>query len=210
MCSCCDPAQGCASGGCNGGFLEDAWNYAKTYGLVTGGDYDSIKTGDSCFPYQLPFCSHHEPGKYANCSTTEYATPACPIEKGAGCSETTYPTAWAQDKTKATSGYSLDTVAAIQADMVARGTVSVAFTVYSDFLTYKSGVYKHVTGQSLGGHAVKVRETGWGAWLKKCLSGKHGNPAPLPIHSRPRSSLAGAPPRPARTTGSSRTGTTIA
>jgi len=40
------------------------------------------------------------------------------------------------------------------------GPVEAAFTVYADFLTYKSGVYKHVTGSVLGGHAVKI--LGWG------------------------------------------------
>ena len=32
--------------------------------------------------------------------------------------------------------------------------------VYEDFETYSSGVYKHVTGKSLGGHAIKL--IGWG------------------------------------------------
>lgn len=36
------------------------------------------------------------------------------------------------------------------------GPVTAAFTVYSDFPTYESGVYKHVGGTPLGGHAVKI------------------------------------------------------
>jgi cathepsin B len=40
------------------------------------------------------------------------------------------------------------------------GPLSVAFTVYGDFPTYKSGVYKHVSGSALGGHAVEM--VGWG------------------------------------------------
>lgn len=40
------------------------------------------------------------------------------------------------------------------------GSVSAAFTVYEDFLTYSGGVYEHVTGSSLGGHAIKI--IGWG------------------------------------------------
>ncbi len=35
-----------------------------------------------------------------------------------------------------------------------------AFSVYEDFLSYKSGVYKHVTGSMLGGHAISI--IGWG------------------------------------------------
>lgn len=36
------------------------------------------------------------------------------------------------------------------------GPVEVLFYVYEDFYAYKSGVYKHVTGDELGGHAVKM------------------------------------------------------
>jgi len=40
------------------------------------------------------------------------------------------------------------------------GTITAAFTVYEDFLTYAGGVYRHTTGASHGGHAIKV--IGWG------------------------------------------------
>jgi len=40
------------------------------------------------------------------------------------------------------------------------GPVEAAFTVYEDFLAYKSGVYQHTSGSELGGHAVKI--LGWG------------------------------------------------
>lgn len=40
------------------------------------------------------------------------------------------------------------------------GPVEAAFTVYEDFLNYKSGVYQHLEGKMLGGHAVKC--IGWG------------------------------------------------
>lgn len=40
------------------------------------------------------------------------------------------------------------------------GPVQTAFNVYEDFLSYKSGVYSHVTGSPVGGHAVKI--IGWG------------------------------------------------
>ena len=38
--------------------------------------------------------------------------------------------------------------------------MEAAFSVYEDFLHYKSGVYKHTTGDYLGGHAVEI--VGWG------------------------------------------------
>ncbi|MEQ2216980.1 hypothetical protein XENOCAPTIV_028057, partial [Xenoophorus captivus] len=48
----------------------------------------------------------------------------------------------------------------IQSEIYKNGPVEGAFTVYEDFPSYKSGVYKHVTGSALGGHAIKV--LGWG------------------------------------------------
>jgi cathepsin B len=40
------------------------------------------------------------------------------------------------------------------------GSVEVAIDVYEDFLNYKSGIYQHVSGSYLGGHAIKM--IGWG------------------------------------------------
>jgi len=48
----------------------------------------------------------------------------------------------------------------IQQNILQYGPVEAAFSVYQDFLSYKSGIYKHVSGGLLGGHAVKI--VGWG------------------------------------------------
>ncbi len=40
------------------------------------------------------------------------------------------------------------------------GPVEAAFSVYEDFLAYKTGVYQHTSGQELGGHAIRI--LGWG------------------------------------------------
>lgn len=40
-------------------------------------------------------------GKYPACQSTEYPTPACPIENNKGCSEGSYATSWKADKHKA-------------------------------------------------------------------------------------------------------------
>lgn len=45
-------------------------------------------------------------------------------------------------------------------ELSTNGPMEASFTVYEDFLAYKSGVYHHVTGSALGGHAVKIM--GWG------------------------------------------------
>jgi cathepsin B len=51
-------------------------------------------------------------------------------------------------------------VADIQTEILTNGPVEASFNVYEDFLTYKSGVYHHITGTNLGGHSVKI--IGWG------------------------------------------------
>jgi cathepsin B len=38
--------------------------------------------------------------------------------------------------------------------------METGFEVFEDFMSYKSGVYHHVAGKLLGGHAVKI--LGWG------------------------------------------------
>jgi len=61
----------------------------------------------------------------------------------------------------ASDAYNVDSsVSAIQTEIMTHGPVEAAFSVYADFLAYKSGVYQHVSGSMLGGHAVKI--LGWG------------------------------------------------
>lgn len=49
---------------------------------------------------------------------------------------------------------------AIKYELLTHGPVEADFEVYADFPTYKSGVYQHVSGGLLGGHAIKLM--GWG------------------------------------------------
>jgi len=50
--------------------------------------------------------------------------------------------------------------AAIQTEIYTNGPVECAFNVYENFMSYKSGVYTRISGQYLGGHAIKI--IGWG------------------------------------------------
>ena len=40
------------------------------------------------------------------------------------------------------------------------GPMQVGLTIYEDFIHYKTGIYKHETGEVLGRHAIKI--LGWG------------------------------------------------
>merc|ERR1712232_1459102 len=46
-------------------------------------------------------------------------------------------------------------------NIMQHGPVQTGFTVYQDFMSYKSGIYEHTWGSELGGHAVKI--VGWGS-----------------------------------------------
>jgi len=52
------------------------------------------------------------------------------------------------------------TVNNIQEELMRNGPVYFRFTVYSDFMNYRSGVYQHKSGYMEGGHAVLL--IGWG------------------------------------------------
>ncbi|CAF0861990.1 unnamed protein product [Adineta steineri] len=137
--------------GCDGGFPQAAWAYFKSDGLVTGGNYDS-KQG--CEPYTIKACDHHVNGTKPPCGDEE-STPQCTKKCIDG-----YPTTYTKDKHFGASVYSVRSEKQIQTEIQKNGPVEAAFTVYADFLTYKSGVYKHTSGSVLGGHAVKI--LGWG------------------------------------------------
>jgi cathepsin B len=110
------------------------------------------------FLLYLLFSDHHVTGKYAPCGANEYPTPKCPRACDAN---STYTTPFAKDKHVFKSSYSIGSdPTQIQQEILTNGPVEAAFSVYADFESYKSGVYRHVTGDYLGGHAIKI--LGWG------------------------------------------------
>jgi len=149
--ACCDS---CGMG-CDGGDPSAAWSWFTTTGVVTGGNYNNTQW---CSAYSLPNCDHHTTGKYGPCSSTEYPTPNCPT---ACDSDSSYSVPYTTDKHVFATSYSINSdQTQIQQEILTNGPVEAAFTVYADFESYKSGVYSHVTGDYLGGHAVKI--LGWG------------------------------------------------
>jgi len=158
--ACCSGMKCGMSAGCNGGQPSGAWKFFTTEGVSTGGDWADMNTGKTCKPYSMQSCAHHvePPAGMVACDTLpSYKTPSCTKT----CSDSAYKAhAYGEDKHKAASSYSVKSVSSMQKELMEKGTLSVSFTVYEDFEAYKSGVYKHVTGKSLGGHAIKM--IGWG------------------------------------------------
>jgi len=129
------------SDGCNGGEPSQAWRYTQLTGVVTYDCYPYNKTIPTCEPSQQP-CLKFVP------------TPPCTQD----CSNNE---TWATTKHYSDKVYGIrDNIADIQTEIMTNGPVEAAFSVYEDFLTYKSGVYQHTSGAYVGGHAVKI--IGWG------------------------------------------------
>jgi len=152
---CCNFLQ-CQSMGCNGGQVGTPWKWFTKKGVVTGGDYGD---GKLCYDYTMAKCNHHQPqSSFPECDAITQVQPKCDNS----CATNT-AIDYSKDKHMAASSYGFgrtDTVDKIKTDIFTYGTVTAAFTVYEDFLTYKTGVYQHTTGNALGGHAIKV--IGWG------------------------------------------------
>lgn len=149
--------------GCNGGYLRESWSYWKETGLSTGGLYADK---DTCKPYEFPPCAHHiKSKKYEDCSKHHYEEPSCRNK----CTNDKYPIDYKKDKTHGKSVYSVEGEESMLKELFTNGPFEVAFEVYEDFLTYKTGVYKQTSGSFLGGHAVKVLgygvENGVKYWL---------------------------------------------
>jgi cathepsin B len=135
--SCCGWTCG---DGCDGGYPQQAWEYFKNHGAVA----------DECDAYPFPACAHHVVSPdYPACPSADYSTPKCPKTCTDGSS-------FASTKVRASKVYSISGEENVMKQLVANGPVTAAFTVYADFLTYQSGVYQHVSGDELGGHAIEI------------------------------------------------------
>ncbi|KAL3101976.1 hypothetical protein niasHS_003385 [Heterodera schachtii] len=129
--------------------LSPGWKFIHKFGVVSGSGFRLRK---GCKPY--PFPPSGEASGF-------FATPVCELKCHENFTEKTY----AEDKLFGTpvvlqSSDNDRIVQLIQQEMLGRGPVEVGFLVYTDFFSYRSGVYKHTWGTLEGGHAVKV--IGWG------------------------------------------------
>jgi cathepsin B len=153
--------------GCDGGQISTPWSYISRTGVVTGGQNKGIGPFGAgyCSAFSLPHCHHHGPTK----------DDPYPAEGAAGCPSESSPrgpsscdasaeaphNSFSADKyTFSGRSQSASGAAAIKQFMMEGGPCEVAFTVYSDFENYDTGIYKHTSGSFAGGHAVKF--VGWG------------------------------------------------
>lgn len=101
--------------------------------------------------------------------TTGAVADSCFTYSGAAktCPTSSCPSGGSFHKYKCQAGSTVvaRSVSQIQSEISQRGPMETGFTVYNDFYSYKSGVYRHTSGAALGGHAVKI--VGWGSdhWI---------------------------------------------
>jgi len=163
-----DVCFGASDDGCQGGDISSPWDFIQRDGAVTGGQYQGTGPFGKglCQDFSMVHCHHHGP----------QGDDPYPAEGTAGCPQQTSPQHETKCDTAAEAPHdnykkdkwsfagqtgSASGVKAIQQAIMAGGPVETAFTVYSDFANYVSGVYHHVTGSMEGGHAVRI--VGWGA-----------------------------------------------
>ena len=120
---------------------------------------------EKCFPYLKS-----EGGPVPTCAAAdEPCLPESKFVKTPKCTKTCADGSdWTADKHKLKSVYRVP-VEQLKAELANNGPVESAFTVYADFVAYKTGVYSHQTGSQLGGHAIKIigygTEGGTDYWL---------------------------------------------
>lgn len=140
--SCC---HACGKG-CQEGTLGPVWTYWVKRGVSSGGPFNS-KQGCRSYPFDEQCTNPDSEDVAPRCSEkcqTNYKYKENYQDRRFG--RVAY--AVAADETK------------IMEELFVNGPVQAAYTVYTDFLAYKSGVYHHVAGSMIGSHAVKI--LGWG------------------------------------------------
>ncbi|XP_018566064.1 uncharacterized protein LOC108907038 [Anoplophora glabripennis] len=148
--SCCEDGRD----GCFGGLLDAAWNYWVENGIVSGGDYGGT---EGCRAYSFAPCNHHIEGSEKPDCEIPFEAPAC--VKQCDSSKLTYKDELTFGKKGSIYLISSDE-AQLKLEIMTNGPVEAAITMYSDFYTYKSGVYQPIDGFITGFHAVKL--IGWG------------------------------------------------
>nr|CAI5828723.1 unnamed protein product [Callosobruchus analis] len=135
--------------GCDGGFVEAAFDFWRNHGVVSGGEYN---TTDGCKSYKLPSCDHT--GLDSSLPTCkEHPSPQC-----SRCCDKGSKLKYREDKHMGKSTYLVESnERQIQLEIIKNGPVVAVFHVYTDFVNYKSGVYKRDnSSRFVDDHAVRV------------------------------------------------------
>ena len=136
---CCSSCSSIYSQPCSGGYVYQAFYYAKMVGVATG---ESFGDTNLCKPYFLPAIV-----------TTAPKNPTCSKSCANG---NTYITPYVKDKVKIKDFFYGMGVGEMTRALNEGGSITAVMQVYSDLYAYSSGIYKKMYGYSLGIHSVRV------------------------------------------------------
>ena len=160
--------------GCGGGSTLNAFQYFNQTGIVTGGLYQDNK---SCKPYFFPPCNDPNFRNTIPCRAV-LKLPACTYScqdsfnqnscRSSSPNPDSYKTCinnpfqiYFGDKSKSMIYYRISkNESEIMLEIFQNGPITAGFLIYTDFFSYKSGVYKYTSGFFQGAHAIKI--IGWG------------------------------------------------
>ncbi len=111
---------------CGGGSCSQGWTISKAVNQLE----DIGVAQESCFPYTP---------RQSECEKV------CPD--------------WEEQAVRIIDGrkvFSTNNITAVQQALIDHGPLVTSFTVYQDFMAYDSGIYEHVYGDAVGGHAVAI------------------------------------------------------
>jgi len=111
---------------CGGGSCSSGWTVQKAVRQLE----DVGVSLESCFPYTP---------RQTDCENV------CPD--------------WQEQAIQITDGrriLSSNNISAVQQALIDHGPLVTSYTVYKDFSAYTSGIYEHVYGEAVGGHAVAI------------------------------------------------------
>ena len=128
----------------------------KNTGVLSGGPYGQ---DDFYFDYTMPIYAHHHIEFTTLIPCDQLKTVATFF--GNSCPSNTF-TDHASEKVESISSYGVGQTRcdAIKKEIFTYCSVIADFNIYEHFLTYGSGVYRHLTGTAEGHHAIKC--IGWG------------------------------------------------
>jgi len=140
MASCGKGALGTCGNCEKGGEPECAWWYYTHHGVVS----------EDCYPYSAGNDTSYTPACVHNCTGNPKLD-------------------WDADKRKGKKHYIMVGESQMMSEVSENGPIEAVMFVYTDFLSYESGIYHHVTGSYEGGHAVKLigygEENGEKYWI---------------------------------------------
>ncbi|XP_018914840.2 cathepsin B [Bemisia tabaci] len=135
--------------GCNNGWPRKAFVFYHKHGVVTGGDYNS-KQG--CQPYEIAPTTDY---KSALGGHGDIQTPQCSDT----CTNNQFKKTMKEDLHFGKPPVEVCCCGA-KDQIKEHGPIVATMVVYEDFLTYKSGIYRHIWGKKIGYQTVRL--LGWG------------------------------------------------